>query len=68
MRTERPTMSHAHAPIRWEPRVPKRKIRLLYETDAKGIYDEELIDDVGFALLARCQSFREAMEAGGNIS
>jgi len=56
-------MSQAQAPIRWEPRVPKRKIRLLYETDAKGIYDEELIDDVGFSLLARCQSFREAMEA-----
>ena len=56
-------MSHAHAPIRWERRVPKRKIRLLYETDAKGIYDGELIDDVGFALLARCQSFLQAMEA-----
>jgi len=56
-------MSQAHAPITWEPRVPKEKIRLLYETDAKGIYDEELIDDVGFSLLARCRSFTEAMEA-----
>lgn len=63
MRSERPTMSQAQAPIRWEARVPKRKIRLLYETDAKGIYDEELIDDVGFSLLARCESFLEAMEA-----
>jgi hypothetical protein len=49
--------------IRWEPRVSQQKIRLLYETDAKGIYDEELIDEVGFALLARCQSFLEAEAA-----
>jgi hypothetical protein len=26
------------------------------ETDAKGIYDEELINDVGWSLCARCQS------------
>ena len=41
----------------WAPRVPKALIRRFYETDAKGIYDEELIDEVGYALLARCQSF-----------
>jgi hypothetical protein len=45
--------------------VPQWKIRLLYETDAKGICDEELMDDVGFALLARCGSFLEAMAARG---
>lgn len=56
-------MSDGKAAISWEPRVPKRKIRRLYETDASGIYDEELIDDVGFSLLARCESFLEAMEA-----
>ena len=31
--------------IKWSPRVPLQKIRLLYEKDAKGILDEELIDD-----------------------
>ena len=31
-----------------------KKIRQFYETDAKGIYDEDLIDDVGYGLLARC--------------
>jgi hypothetical protein len=45
--------------------VSQQKIRLLYETDATGIYDEELIDDVGFALLARCQSFLDAEQARG---
>jgi len=41
----------------WAPRASQRKIRQFYETDAKGIYDEELIDDVGYSLLARCESF-----------
>ena len=47
----------------WAPRVAQQQIRRLYETDAKGIYDDELIDEVGYALLARCQSFIEANEA-----
>ena len=42
---------------RWARRVPKRKIRQLYETDAQGIYDLDLINEVGYALLARCESF-----------
>jgi hypothetical protein len=44
----------------WSPRVPKSKIRKLYELDTKGIYDEELIEDVGYTLLSRCKSFIEA--------
>ncbi|MEW6750488.1 MAG: hypothetical protein AB1505_05855 [Candidatus Latescibacterota bacterium] len=28
----------------WAPRVPKARIRRLYETDARGVCDEELID------------------------
>ena len=47
----------------WAERVAQRKIRRLYENDAKGIYDEALIDDVGYALFARCQSFITANEA-----
>jgi len=48
---------------RWARRVPKRKIRQLYETDAQGIYDLELINEVGYALLARCESFITANQA-----
>ena len=48
---------------RWAPRVTQREVRRLYETDARGIYDETLINDVGYGLLARCQSFIEAVEA-----
>jgi hypothetical protein len=47
----------------WAPRVPQVKVRRLYENDARGLYDEELIDMVGFALLARCESFIEANAA-----
>ena len=49
----------------WAPRVPQYKIRQLYEDDARGMQDDELIDDVGYALLARCLSFLEANEAAG---
>ena len=49
--------------VRWAPRVPLHKIRRLYETDALGIVDAEQIDDVGYALLARCQSVLEATDA-----
>ena len=47
----------------WASRVTQREIRRLYETDAKGIYDEDLINEVGYGLLARCQSFIDANEA-----
>jgi hypothetical protein len=43
--------------------VRKHKIRLLYERDALGITDDELIDDVGWSLWARCRSFLAANEA-----
>jgi len=44
----------------WAPRVTQREIRRLYETDAKGIHDEDLIDEVGYGLLARCLSSIDA--------
>ena len=47
----------------WSPRVPKHKIRRLYQQDARGIQDDDLINEVGFALLARCESFLEANQA-----
>ncbi len=49
--------------IYWAPRVRQRDVRRLYETDARGIYDEELIDEVGWALYMRCKSFIAAVEA-----
>ncbi len=48
---------------RWAQRVPQAKIRQLYESDARGLYDEELINEVGWALYARCRSLIEAEAA-----
>ncbi|MCL1793091.1 MAG: hypothetical protein FWG34_04395 [Oscillospiraceae bacterium] len=45
-----------HKKPKWAKKVPPEKIKRLYEQDAKGIYDEELIDDVGICLYARVDS------------
>ncbi len=47
----------------WAPRVPQHLIRRLYESDAQGIYDDDLLDEVGWALRARCESFIAAVWA-----
>ncbi len=52
-----------HQLPQWAPRVKKEKIKRLYELDAKGIYDSELLDEVGYGLLARCESFLIANRA-----
>lgn len=49
----------------WAPRLSQGQIRRLYQTDALGIYDEDLINDVGYGLLARCQSVANAADALG---
>jgi ribosomal protein S27AE len=51
------------AEVRWAPRVNPNKIRRLYETDARGIVDDELIEEVGFAFYSRCRSILTATEA-----
>ena len=37
-------------------RVPKSKVQRIYTTDALGILDEELIDEVGWALWSKYDS------------
>jgi len=49
--------------IKWARRVRQDKIRRLYTLDAKGIVDEELIDEVGYAMLARCEAIRKVTRA-----
>jgi len=43
----------------WSPRISQGKIKRLYEADAKGICDDDLVDDVGFTLYARCLQGRD---------
>ena len=42
--------------IRWAPKIRQEKIWRLYQSDASGTLDDVLVDDVGLALLARCES------------
>ncbi len=53
----------------WSPRVKKHQIKRLYEDDARGIHDEELLEEVGYTLLCRCESFIAANQARkGNVA
>lgn len=49
----------------WAPRLKKKDIARLYATDALGIHDQALIEEVGIGLLARCESILAATEAWG---
>ena len=57
------TWEEGVALVRWAPRVAPHAIRRLYEIDARGIVNEEQIDDVGYALYARCLSIVRATAA-----
>jgi hypothetical protein len=43
------------AEVSWSPRLPKAQLRRLYESVAAGLWDEDLIDEVGMVLLMRCR-------------
>ena len=49
--------------LKWARRVHRDKIHRLYLLDVKGVADEELVNDVGYAMYARCESIRIATEA-----
>jgi hypothetical protein len=42
--------------IKWSRKVPQKLISQLYNQSATGICDNELADEVGYALYARCES------------
>lgn len=45
--------------FKWVPRVSRVKIRKLYDSDAEGIQDLDLLDEIGCGLYARCCQGRE---------
>lgn len=49
--------------IRWARRVEPQKIRRLYESDAQGMLDQELLDDVGYGFYVCCRELLELGEA-----
>ncbi len=47
----------------WAPRLRKSQIERLYKSCGQGYLDEELIDDVGYTLYARCESMLQVTSA-----
>lgn len=45
--------------FRWSPKLPRRTLIALYEKDSKLLGDEELADEVGWTLYARCVQGRD---------
>jgi predicted RNA-binding Zn-ribbon protein involved in translation (DUF1610 family) len=56
-------MNKGRDEINWAPRLKKWKLRQLYQTDAQGILDEELLEEVGSILYQRCLSIFTVYEA-----
>ena len=66
------TVRQAHGPERgrragrrptWAPRVSRYKIAQLYRTDATGIRDDDLVNDVGYAFLVRIHDILKVTDA-----
>lgn len=56
-------MEEVGGKIRWAEKINRSLIRRLYEQDARGIVDAELIGEVGIALLVRCKDILIATAA-----
>ena len=46
----------------WAPPVRMDLIKKLYEADAAGLADDDLVNEVGFALLVRCETIYRVTE------
>jgi hypothetical protein len=42
--------------ILWSPKIRPEKLWALYQSDARGMLDEDLLTEIGYGLFARCQS------------
>ena len=42
--------------ILWSPKIRPEKLWALYQSDAPGALDEDLLTEMGYGLFARCQS------------
>ncbi len=49
--------------FKWAHKVSQSLIRRLYVSEARGILDEDLIDEAGYALVARCDSILKVTRA-----
>ncbi|HET9905814.1 MAG TPA: hypothetical protein VFQ23_04220 [Anaerolineales bacterium] len=49
-------METTHERIKWSPRLRPALLKRLYESDALGLQDDDLCNDVGARLYLRCQT------------
>lgn len=63
MRTEIDMPKHVALAMNWSKRVPLEKIKRLYHSDAQGMLDDALLDEVGHGLYMRCCDIREFKRA-----
>ena len=56
-------MPSSHPNLDWSPKVPPERIRRLYDNDQRDIFDEDLLREVGYSLVARCKDILEVSEA-----
>ncbi len=55
--------------VTWTKRVAKDKIKRLYESEAHGLLDTELLEDVGLQIFMRCRDIMTVTEAKrGDVS
>lgn len=53
--------------FKWCKKIPRNDLLKLYQSEAKGMVDQELLDEVGFAFYTRCKQAHDAracMERG----
>ncbi|MDR1689494.1 MAG: hypothetical protein LBS21_12920 [Clostridiales bacterium] len=48
--------------FKWAKKVSRNDLLKLYQSDAKGLLDEELLDEVGFTFYIRCKQAKEVRE------
>lgn len=48
--------------FKWTKKASRGDLLRLYQSDAKGLLDEELLDEVGFTFYARCKQAKEVRE------
>ncbi|MDR0324895.1 MAG: hypothetical protein LBI19_02210 [Oscillospiraceae bacterium] len=49
--------------FKWASKVSRSKLIRLYQSEAQGLLDENLLDDVGYSFYTRCKQAKEARKA-----
>jgi hypothetical protein len=56
-------MTGTNHPFHWARRGSRHKVRRLYESDAQGLLDTDLLDEVGYGMYARCRDMFQVWQS-----